>query len=574
MCHSADHPRRDEGFTLLEVVVALGVTTVVMMALLPQLVAGIRSTGTANSITQAKGILQAELEMMRNLPYHVAPSAGAYADVLDRYYPGLGAPAGAPACGSPHAVAASAWTGYVAPTSPARCAFEPPTGAFYRTVRRVDSERGPMILVVATQFLSDATPPVPTTPRTGYDSTRSGRHLPVTNQLGVTATVLRTDGAAARRVTTYTQISGQPSAPARVSGEADATAVHIGSVTFDKRSLSLSAGLVAVRGSSSSVSTVAANASSVTAGLSSGEQASGAAFTGQAPPSTTIAAAAAGAGGLPVWDCLFACWSPSRVSGATVGAQDGLPMAGSSSVPVQAAVTDTSAHRGFRFGTLNDSLVYRPLLQLTGDLVRMDDTVAPYPTQLTGCTVTAGGAITSSAYLQTSDGAAAGVESCAVARATAVTLFPTLFAPRGVVRVELQHASARCSVSPAGGTSAHDYRAVVQVWNGLSYDTVATAVAGQTTDPLAGVSLTRQVGGGRVLGDYIASWSTAVTDPTGASGVAVRALQGQDEAEISIPGVVTVASQPLRNAALSGADPDSALSLALGAVGCRTEDAR
>src|SRR3546814_9102427 len=74
---------------------------VVMVALLPQLIVGLRSTDSANSITESKGLAQSELERMRNPPYHVAPAAGNYVDVLDRYYPNLGTPSREAACADP-----------------------------------------------------------------------------------------------------------------------------------------------------------------------------------------------------------------------------------------------------------------------------------------------------------------------------------------------------------------------------------------------------------------------------------------------------------------------------------------
>lgn len=568
--------RRDDGFTLLEVVVALGVTTLVMAAMLPQLVAGLRSTGTANAVTAAKGVVQAELERMRNLPYHVAPSAGGYVDVLDRYYPDLAAPIGTAPCTDPTSGTATAWTGFVAAGSAERCAFEPATGAFYRTVRSIGTARGPMVMVVATQFLSSATPPKPVTPRPGYDSRTTGRHLPASSQLGVTATVVHGDRGAVRPVTTYTQVVAQPSAPSRIRGEARATAIQVGSVTYDNRALSLSAGLVNVGGSASSVSTAIANATAVTGGLSSAEQATGASRTAQAPPSTSIPATSQPAGGLPSWDCLFACWSPSMVGTAAVAAQNGLPTAGSSAFPVQAAITDTSTNSGFKFGTIGDTSTYRPGLQLTGALVRMSTSDAPLPSQLTRCAVTASGSVTASGYLQTTEGSSAGVDSCAVARSTPVALFPTTFAPQGVVRVSLQHASARCTATATNGTAAFDYSARIEVWDGTSFTVVAEPLSGQTSDPLAAVPMTMSVGGGRTLGDYIASWASAVTDPSGASGGSVRTQQAARRAHVSIPGVVTIASTPVRSdtASPDGLDASSPVAVTVGALGCSVEDDR
>ena len=94
--------RRDDGFTLVEIVVALAIVMVVAASLLPQLVAGIQATSTARTISQAKGVVQGQLDRMRNLPYYVSPAAGDHKDVLDYYFRNAGQPeVGVPATVAP-----------------------------------------------------------------------------------------------------------------------------------------------------------------------------------------------------------------------------------------------------------------------------------------------------------------------------------------------------------------------------------------------------------------------------------------------------------------------------------------
>ena len=124
---------------MIEVIVAMGIFLVVMAAVFPQVMAGIRGTSRASQLTEAKGVIEAQLELMRNLPWHVAPDAGDYIDVLDRYYPDLGVAATtvttATCAGLPDD---TSWTGYVKATS-ARCPeYETTSGAFFRTVEVVD----------------------------------------------------------------------------------------------------------------------------------------------------------------------------------------------------------------------------------------------------------------------------------------------------------------------------------------------------------------------------------------------------------------------------------------------------
>ena len=126
--------RGDDGFALIEILVSLGIFLVVMTALLPQLIVGIKSTATARMVTQAKGVTQGQLERMRNLPFHVARDAGEYLDVLDFYYRDTVAPSTAATCRSDgrYVAPATGWRGYVAGT--ARCDYEPQTGPMYRYV--------------------------------------------------------------------------------------------------------------------------------------------------------------------------------------------------------------------------------------------------------------------------------------------------------------------------------------------------------------------------------------------------------------------------------------------------------
>ena len=571
--------RRDEGFSLVEVVVSLGVLMIVVAALLPQLVVGIRATSTARLVTQAKGVAHAELERMRNLPYHVSADAGEFRDVLDYYYTGLNA-ANAPICttsGGGFAPPQAGWAGYVAPGA-ARCSYEPATGAFYRTVRQVPAGNGmaPFTVVVSTQFLSGATPPQPVTPPAGYSTASPLGGRPPASQIGVTATVLYTDRTSLRPTSTYTQVMAQPPVTTRVRAEASATAVEAGSVTPTGVPVSLSAGLLGLAGSLTHASTVTANLTSTSAGLATGETGAGAAETATAPPGRAALVELMGPGALGATGCVHACWGGTRVDAPAVSGASGLPTAGTPSAPGQALITDL-ANGGITFGNAPVS-DYRPGLKLSPPLVRLDSEATATPSGVTStCELGTTGSssyVASSGYLRTTATDAAvepgTVEACAVARASTVSLFPTEFAPRGVVLIELSHASARCRVTGVDHTPTptYDYRAVVRYWNGTDYQVAGTVTPATTSDPLQGVPMTTSVGGGKVLGDYVASWSGLT-----AAGVTASASGG--EATVKLPGVVTLASQPVRPAPdLPEGDPSSVVSLTVGALGCSAVDAR
>jgi type II secretory pathway pseudopilin PulG len=577
---STDMPRRrrtDEGFSLLEVVVAIGVVVTVLVALLPQLIVGMKSTNTARQVTQAKGIAQGELERMRSLPFHIARDAGEFIDVLDYYFANV-TPGGTPTCttGGQFTEPQTGWSGYVSAAA-TRCSYEP-AGAFYRSVRPTVAAPGLGRFVVVTdaQFLSSTLPPQPVTPPVGYTNGTTGKDVPPATQIGVTLTVFRADHATLRPVTTYTQIERRESAPVRLDGKAIVKAVEVGSVTSSAGPLSFTAGLLDLTGTLSTANEVTASQAATSAGLSSGVQDSGASATTLAPPAVNSLATTKPAGALSVGGCEYACWGATQVGPVYATAQNGLPQAGSPTAPLATMVTD-AANFGFSVGNSNLSK-YMPGLALIPPLVRLDTIAAPVPSGLSGCAPGAGGQtsyVTASGYLNTTapnDATAPStVDSCAVARTTPVSLFPTVFAPRGVVRITLTRASARCRVqgSAHAASASYDYQAVVEYWNGLGYVQAATVVPGATTDPLAAVPLTTPVGVGHVLGDYIAAWSSLTAGQ-------VTSKQGSGAAEVGLPGIVTIATQPVRQDAADPtvADPTSGVSLTVGALSCSAEDAR
>lgn len=583
MSRSADGRARlskgsDGGFTLIEIIVALGIFSIVMVALLPQLVSGIRATSTARIVSQAKGIVQGQLEEMRHLPFHIAPAAGDYVDVLDRFYPDLGT-GSTPACmtGAKYALPNVSWTGFVADVTGRRCTYEPASGAFFRTVEVVPPADGitGFTMVVDTQFLSGDTPPVPVSPLTGYDTGTVSKDYPASSQIGVTVTVLYDRRGTLHPVTSYTQIAERLASTTRVRSDANVRVLDIGTVTADKVPLTLSAGLLNLTGSVSFASTVKASLAATSAGLATGEQAAGASATLEAPPSVAMTDKAGSAGTLATFGCDYACWGATTIPGLAMSAEGGLPLAGTPTVPAQVLLTDLD-NGGLRFGAVSSaSGGYRASLDLVAPLVRVAPAATAAPSGVAaGCVAGSTGAsayLSASGYLRTTTAETTKeVESCAVARAATLELFRTGFAAHGVVQVDLVQASARCLVAGAthSPTTSYDYRAVVRYWNGTGYTVAATVVPGQTDDLLAAVPLATPVADGRTLGDYIASWSSITS-----STVSVTSAAGA--VQVKLPGVVKIASQPVRrNAEDTGPDEVSVVSATVGALSCRAEDRR
>ncbi len=616
MSRSAEEQRattRDGGFSLIEVIVALGMLVVLMTALLPQLVVGIRSTQAAEDVTQAKGVAQGQLERMRNMPYHVARLSGPFLDVLDRYYTNL-SPAPVVACmtGGDYTRPVTTWSGYVPGGS--RCDYEPGSGPFYRYVvphpaSGVDPLDG-FEVVVSTQFLDGATPPSVLTPPVGYDTQTAGRDRPVSTQVGVTVTVLSERQGTLRPVTTYTQIANLPSEVKRVQAAADATAIEIGSVLGTNDAVTLSAGLIDLTGSLSFNSEADADLAAVSAALATGTQESGAAKTLSAPTTASIELGAAG--------CLsdLACWGTTQLDLGPTSAAVGLPNAGSAASPMQSRLTSAS----FEFDNALPG-DYLPRLDLTDSLVRLDASATPTSSGISascGPGTTGGPSyIRSAGFLQTTPpsdlSAPSTVEACALSTASTISLFPTSFAPNGVVQVELRRASARCVVSGLGHTAqapAVDYEAVVRYHVGdapNSYQVATVVTPSMDGDQLAAVGLDVDVDGedgDRTLGDYVASWSGLVAstlEKTHTGGVSA----------VRLPGVVHITSQPVRGtetappvatespsptegpsptesgsptetpspsdepvAPIETVDRTSAFSVTAGVVGCSAQDAR
>lgn len=559
---------------MIEIIVALGVFAVVLVALLPQLIVGIKATGTARVVSQAKGVGQGQLERLRHLPFHIAPAAGDYVDVLDRYFPNLetGTAATCTSAGE-YVTPTTAWSGYVA-AGAARCDYEPTNGAFYRTVTTTAEAAGirAFTVVTAVQFLDGASPPLPVAPAAGYDMADDAYDNPPSGQVGVTVTVLYDRDGEARPITVHSQIAQRLSSPDRVRAEANTRVLEIGSSTGSGFPVSLQAGLVHLSGAVSFGSEAQASLVSVAGELADGDVAStatGAKLAAQAPPLATTTEVYSGAQFLGA-DCGLACWGESRVPAFGISADEGRPMVGGRTSPAHVLLEGTgNGAISFTNGPTSD---YLAALQLASPLVGLD-TTATTPSGINGCTFTGTGTpsyLSAGGYLVTSDpDVSYEVEACAVGRSAIVKLLPTTFAPDGLVTVELQRASARCYVSgdAHGPDTEYDYSAVVRYWDGTAYVVAATITPSQTVDPLVSVPLDTAVGGGRQLGDYISSWSSVTS-------AEILAEESTGVARLKIPGVVRLVTEPVRQDALGNADPSSAVSLTMGALDCLAEDQR
>lgn len=579
---------------MLEVVVAIGILGVTMAAMGPSIVGSIRASGTAKMVSQAKGVLQGQLDAMRTLPFRVTPSAGDYRDLLDTYYRNLSGPSVAPVCGtSSPAVPLASWSGYVPASSTARCDYEPAGVAMYRKVIAPGTGEVPagFAVVLNTSFVAPTTTPTVLVPAAGYDSQVAGKDRPPSSQVGVTATVLHVDHGRWKPMTVYTQISSRTPSETRIKLDARATAVEIGSARTTGETITMTGGHLELNGSLSTTSQARASLSSIASSSSVIGRKEGAALSVQAPY-TNVASLSLSAGELES-GCSAPCWGISLLPPFVLAADNGLPRAGVNGLagvlnPVQTQLPDNITRDGFQFKAATPTLP-----GLTGPLVSMD-AVPPVSGVLTNlvrglynCAFSVTGALshlTGSGFINSTDELAPtnplSVEACGGAHTDVIRVLPTNFAPDGLVRITARSA-ARCRVTGVAHTPSTEvsYRAEVEYWKwtpsllnilGIvllpghgEYVSAGVISSSTTTDPLSAVALTTPVSDTKTLGDYIESM-------TGLTADRVTVAAGNHVAEVTIPALVTVQTQPVAGAA----SPATAVSLAVGAASCRAEDNR
>lgn len=587
--------RGEQGFTLIEIMVALGILMLVAAALIPQVIGGIRATAVARDITQAKGVAQARLETMRAMPYFVGREAGDFIDVLDTYYRNTTAPTTTASCaGKLTALPPTTWTGYLPPAA-ARCPWEP-TGAAYRKVINPISAPGlgAFSMTVTTRFLDVNAAPV--TPPSNYNSQVAGSDQPAASQIGVTVAVFYRSHNAVKHTSTYTQIERSIPIDPLIRTRAQATTVQASSsarnwkdwevgdtdpteasAANDQINMMAALGVINLTGELFSGSRVVSSVAAGTASTSAPSALTGATTNLVAPVDTPAQGTTVGDVSLPN-GCRWVCLGTTGTKDVSAISNAGQPRSGTPTDPAIAYVPANATRNGLWF----DNGRWRNRLMLLNNtpMVSLDTTVNALP-QVDDCTVGGPSAPTNPYSLQATgyldathaDDPARSAASCATAQAGVVRVFPTSFAPGGVLRITLDQAVARCvsgsSLSPAASAS---YRATVRYWNGTGYSTVSNLRNTNANDPLDAVALSQVIdaGSGLTLGDYVQSWSSVTSDEvtTTVSGRSTQAV---------IPAAVTVhtgATRTFPNGWGGNADETSAISLAIGSVSCEAMDER
>lgn len=249
--------RHDErGFSLVEIVIAMALLAMLLVAALPMFLSMVRGTVVTRQQTQAKNLAQERLEQIRDLRYHVDRQNGPFLDMLDIYY--TNATASSPS--TTVTVGGDSLTGRYIPSGGGTGGE--PVAPYYRVQTSALSGATGFTQVVAAQFLEgDGRTVVPAsrfqgTATSGYDSQAAGRDTPPTLMLGVTVITRWLQDGVEKTFRTYTTVTEtRPERPV-LQSQARSTAVDISSTAADGTTLQLQGGVASLDGAQSSGSSV------------------------------------------------------------------------------------------------------------------------------------------------------------------------------------------------------------------------------------------------------------------------------------------------------------------------------
>lgn len=576
--------RRDDGFTLIEVVAAITMIGLMVIFTLPITTGSIRATGFAGRVLDAKSVAQAELERMRGLPFHVAvgetgdgatlqsgvlvrPKA---IDLLDTYVRnGTAAPSFGTKCAAGDFSTFSASSGgWVTSTTGSCTAWElqPP---FFRVVRP-DSAATPYTVVVNAQFIRGTALTTADLPA-GYDSMTKGFDSPVTRDLRVTVAVGGPGLSKPVQLTSY--VSDPGTKPTRLLTDLAATALRVSTVTTSGGlPLDVGAGVLEVRGSSTASTSMDVFLAGVETALGGADAVTvrGATIVRSLPPDSQALTDSDALNRLPsgAGNCAqsVACWPSSVADAPGISTAFGSLTAGSSFTPLLTYVAPKSNSDEQRM-RVNQPVERTDLGPLTGlDAVRVEKEALP-GTSSDSTPCTAGGkpvpddAVGARGWATASRDRLIPVEVCSTSRTTWVHLLPPESGALGRVRIAVPRAAAYCRTG-SGNQATASIEALVQVrvgtdtWRNVVRDT-------GKLPPLDAVPLENETGTVD-LTPFLDSWSlgTPVTTST-----ATRS-------SVSLDAAISIRTVALGTTPAGEPDPETAISVELGSVSCQVQDRR
>lgn len=311
----------DSGFSLIEVVIAMGLLSVVLLASLPMLLSMLSSTVTTRMNTQAKNLAQERLEQLRDLRFHIDHQNGPFLDLLDLYY------TNADAAGTTTTVASGAGslTGRYLSTGTSKGVV----GPLYEVTTGALPGATEFSQTIIAQFIG---PDGAVLPKARYenlydsqDPTDVGGDAPPSLVVRFTVVTDWVQGNRPKDYRTITVITEAGPEEPVIQTQAKAVSVSISSTAADNATLQLQAGVASLDGAQSSGSSVSGY---VTGALAS--RTGAAPVTGQvgqfslpAQPVTTTGGGGAQGGST----CSWFGFGPNGAANVTGSVAGGLPKA-------------------------------------------------------------------------------------------------------------------------------------------------------------------------------------------------------------------------------------------------------
>lgn len=578
-------PADDEGFTLVEVVVALSLLAVVLVSAVPIFIGLIRTTAVTKAHTQAKNLSQAQLDAMRDLRFHVDRQNGPFLDLLDIYYTNATSTSPVTTVTS----GAQTLTGRYVATGGGTGGE--PTAPYYKVTTGAISGASTFSQTIDTQFLDASGAAVPASRfQDVYTSQVVGKDQPPSLMVGVTVLTSWTYGGKTKVYRSYTRITdGRPQVPA-IQSQARAVAVDITSNLADSSTLELQAGLVKIDGAQSSGSSVS--------GFVTGAQAT---QTGATPttgktgqfylPSQSVSFGGSSSNQTYGGSCTGWSFGKTDTNNVSADVSGGLPKAPSnvdSGSPFNYASGSISRNSGGGCGLFSyDNTISGGIAKTSPDAAGFEMGAAPYVTSPdvtgSGAAISGAGYVTSnplpSSPQQTKAGATASM-------ASAVVLFPNnpeatfnaTLGSKGLVGAILDSGSVDCVSGSGGldGTVVGKYTLRLFWWGRGTADAAArwhsakwtydssvgsapTLVAGSDAwDPTNTL-----LGNGLHLSDLVTASGTA---PNAVTSGATNGLRGFANGVFTLTTAPTLTNEP--------GVGFSAINVQLGQLSCVADDQR
>jgi prepilin-type N-terminal cleavage/methylation domain-containing protein len=555
----ADRLRRrgdDQGFGLVEIMISMTIFAIIVLATAPMLIGGLKAGRSAQLNLQGKALAQERLELMRNLPYHVARQNGQYLDVLDIYFRDL----------QP--------TGTLAASD--RCSarsYDAATSTYACTINNLGADYPSFSQVIRATFLDFQRNPV--TPPAAYNSQVAGVDAPASALLGVAVTTSWTQGSKTSSYTLRSQIANAQAEGSSLQASLSVTALTLSSNLASGDILQLEGGLVSSDGSLTTGSTASLGVATARAGLASGSATNGATLSLSAPPAASGTSPSDPSGHKIDGTCNFACFGQTAVTGnQDVTVALGQPQVSRAADPVVASLrrTGSNTYRGFTYANalLLDA---DPALRLTGPMVSAG----------LGSTTEV---LNGKGYLDATGTGATAVQSAGSTTVPMLQLFPTDFAPEGVVQLVLTSASLSCASGGGAGAVSATWAGTARYWKqtGISsgvptggyVDLNVAPGAAALPDPAGLTVLEGDANGDGVLdvdGPNKLKLDRWVQAWAGMTDTAQAVTSSGQRSTGTINGVISLLTAPTRLTA-GVKDETSAINIALGKLTCHAEDNR